>query len=124
KTGGGWSVVGLAKKLEKQEAFPPIGFWPNVDLSIKAGCASNAPMYGAMAQFPSATVEGRYQLSSPDPIPDLKDLRDDRAIILVTGCLTYSTFDKPHHTGFCEYVSKVRTGAWEFNYCPGGNFAE
>jgi len=124
KTSGGWRTIRLAQPFKTAQAFPEIDSWAALDNSIRSGCLSNQPINGGMIQFPSTTHEGHYQLDSPNPIIGLQDVRMDSAIILAEGCLTYRTFAATRHTGFCQYISKFRTGQWEFNYCPAGNFAE
>jgi hypothetical protein len=125
KTSGGWNVLPLDKPITRADAFPESAFWPEVDRILRSGCKSNKPISGGSTVFPTSNTEGHYVPSPPNPFPDLQGVKAREQIIIVTGCLTYSTFDLPRHTGFCQFASDIRiTPQWEFNNCPVGNFTE
>jgi hypothetical protein len=99
--------------------------WTIIDSVMKAVCEGSLPIVGSETVFPSVTTE-HNMISGFDETKakiDRNSFQNGTDIILITGCLTYKTFDQIHHTGFCQYISKHRTGTWEFLTCPGGNYA-
>lgn len=124
KFSAGWFPIPLAKPIEAKNVFPETPLWPGFDKTIRTGCRGNQPMVGGATQFPSTHVEGHFNVTAPDPIPDMRPVKDGGQIILLTGCLTYNTFDEAHHTGYCRYVFKNMSGQWDVAVCPVGNFAE
>jgi hypothetical protein len=124
KTGMGWIALPLTKKLVDPRGWPESPMWASIDQIARSGCLSNKPIEGSASVFPSTTIENNM-VAGPSTSPgDKSEINVGTQIILVTGCLTYKTFDETHHTGFCRYITKARTGQWEFLSCQAGNFAD
>jgi len=107
--------------------FPtPVDGWNVVETNMRNGCEAREPLTDRMALFPSAATDDKMELGIND-IPSSKaehqNVIDGTSMYLVVGCLVYRTFDETRRTGFCRYISKHRTGAWEIINCPTGNFA-
>ena len=122
KSGMGPVAVPFDQGTNPRE-YPKSQMWPSIDKTIRDGCNANQPLVGAADVFPSTTKESNLIAGMKDQI-DKSLVQSGAQIILVTGCLTYRTFNEIHRTGFCQYASKTRINQWEFLSCPVGNFAD
>jgi hypothetical protein len=122
----GWVAIPLSKPNIDPRAFPETPLWDGIDKTIRGVCFTSKPIDGGQAVFPSGTEESNLVSGVPAASArgDKEEINAGRQLIVITGCLTYRTFDEIHHTGFCRFVTKARTGQWEVLSCQVGNFAD
>ena len=125
RTGGTWAVMPLSAPWIKENELPISDYWGQLDRDIKSQCRGVKPLIGSSSIFPFADNGTQSELAAPKPIPDMGSVKNYTAIIIAPGCLTYVSFRKVRHTGFCQFASNLRTPpAWDWLNCPAGNFAE
>jgi hypothetical protein len=95
--------------------------WDQMGKTIRDACAMMASVPDGPSVFPSS-ISDTNMIAKP-PLDKIK-IDAGEHLLLIMGCLAYSTFNEPHHTGFCRFASKARAGQWELLVCPVGNFAE
>jgi hypothetical protein len=124
KTAAHWEPVNLIKPMPKPEAFPEIvGGWEAMSATIKKDCWNNEPEIGNVAIIPTNNLASSFTASNPSPIPNLDPIvKDHTQILVVKGCMTYTSFEQTRHTSFCHYLRGEAT--LEFASCRGGNFSD
>jgi hypothetical protein len=124
KIGIAWQPFPLTKDFDGK-GFPEIGDWPLLDFTSRINCETINSAIGADSVFPFENVERNAIATRPKEFTatERADVTARRKIIIVLGCFTYRTFEELHHTGFCRFAVKERTGQWELVSCPAGNFA-
>jgi hypothetical protein len=122
KNSSGWLPIKITKASENgfPEVFPT---WEQIGATIRTSCEQNKPTPDGQSVFPDEIREGNMIATAPKDAADKSGITNGSEAIIVTGCLTYNSFDEVRHTGFCRYASKIRSGQWEFLSCPAGNFA-
>lgn len=121
---GGWFVMPVTS-VAKLSPMPDTGSWLFVDQIVRRTCSGLQPSPGQNVVFPFTEREGNYELSDPDPMPDVAAIaKSQNQLIVADGCMSYRTFEDVHHTGFCQFATNRRTGKWEFLSCPAANFAD
>lgn len=123
KNSMGWSPMVLTKPIAGPRDYPESPMWGAVENTIKTVCNSSEPLNGGQAVFPSTSNEQNMISGRPEGPIDKAEIIAGRQLVIITGCLTYRTFNEIHHTGFCRYVTKARTQQWEILSCQVGNFA-
>lgn len=119
----GWVAIPLTKPVATPRELPESVLWPGIDQTIRVGCGNSVPDPDGETVFPSTTNENNMLSGPSTSAGDKSEINAGRQLIVITGCLTYRTFDEVKHTGFCRYASKARTGQWEILSCRVGNFA-
>jgi hypothetical protein len=96
-----------------------------IQSGIKA-CGDIKKWDGGNVVFPTTAVPaGTYRLGTEikADFVDESIVKGDK-IIVVQGCLSYRTFDVPHHTFFCYFYKQGTSKIANLNVCISGHFAD
>lgn len=89
-------------------------------------CQTAAPERGGATMYPSSAPYGGDWVSKTLSDEEARSVTDGSRVLMVAGCLGYTTFGEPHHSGFCFLAVPPgnESGAkWSWANCPAGNDA-
>ena len=86
-------------------------------------CRSRKPKMGSQVIYPSASAGYIFNTRFDSSLITDKVISGEK-ILMVNGCLIYTSFEQTRHSSFCYYFVNGQSRPGEWNLCTSGNEAD